>query len=67
MQPHYRDGFIEGIHYHKEKGQIMFTALFHMQRGKCCGNGCSSCPFEPRHKRNSDKVAEKFAYLEEKS
>jgi len=67
MQPHYRDGFIEGIHFENDKGLIKFTALFHIQRGKCCGNECRHCPFEPVHKRSSDQVAEKFAYLKEKS
>jgi hypothetical protein len=26
-----------------------------MRRGKCCGNGCLHCPYEPRHERGNTK------------
>lgn len=65
MQPHYRDGYIEDVHYYKEGGQFVFTALFHLQRGKCCGNGCRHCPYEPKYEKNNNIVEEKFASLKE--
>jgi 2-iminoacetate synthase ThiH len=67
MEPHYKDGFIEDIHLYREGGHVIFTALFHVQRGKCCGNECRHCPFYPKHKRGSDTVDEKFAHLKKSS
>ena len=67
MQPHYKDGYIQDIHFYKEGGQLVFTALFHIQRGKCCGNECRHCPYNPKHKRSNDQVDEKFAHLKEDS
>jgi 2-iminoacetate synthase ThiH len=31
--------------------RVVFTALFHIQRGQCCGNGCRHCPYDPKHKK----------------
>jgi Holliday junction resolvasome RuvABC DNA-binding subunit len=31
MQPHYKDGFIDGVHYYKEGNSVIFKELFHMQ------------------------------------
>lgn len=59
--------FIEGKHYYLEVGHVVFTALFHLQRGKCCGSECRHCPFYPKHKRGTDLVDEKFAHLKESS
>ena len=60
MQPHYRDGFIDGIHYYYEGNVFIFKELFHIQRGQCCGNGCRHCPFTPKHKKGSVVVSEEF-------
>ena len=50
--------FIEGIHYYTEDGRVVFTALYHLQRGRCCGSGCRHCPYEPKYqKNNKNKVA----------
>jgi len=43
--------FIEGIHYYMDGTRVVFTALFHIQRGSCCGNGCKHCPYDPKHKK----------------
>lgn len=32
--------------YFNEEGLMVLTAHFHLQRGRCCGNGCLHCPFE---------------------
>ena len=60
MQPHYRDGFIEGVHYYMDSGLLIFKELFHIQRGQCCGNGCRHCPFKNKHKKGSVVVSEEF-------
>ncbi len=36
----------EGTHYYlNEDGLIVLTAQYHLEKGYCCGNGCSHCPF----------------------
>jgi hypothetical protein len=45
---------IEGIHYIiNENGRVVFTALFLIQQGKCCGNGCINCPYFPKHTKGN--------------
>ena len=48
--------FIEGKHYYMEDGKIVFTALYHLQRGKCCGKKCRHCPFFPTGKKGATKI-----------
>ena len=31
--------------YYNEMGYIVFTAQYHLEKGKCCGNGCRHCPY----------------------
>jgi len=38
--------YVEGVHYYVEGERIIFTALFHIIRGQCCGNGCRHCPYD---------------------
>jgi hypothetical protein len=57
--------FIQGIHYYLEKDRVIFTALFHSQRGQCCGNGCRHCPYEPRHKKGTIFINKKILTKEE--
>lgn len=39
--------WIEGVdYYYNEKGYIVLTAKFHLDRGHCCGNGCKHCPYD---------------------
>ncbi len=36
----------EGIDfYYNEDGYMVFTEKYHLEKGFCCGNGCSHCPF----------------------
>lgn len=28
-----------------KSGFLVFTALKHLRRGKCCGSGCRHCPY----------------------
>jgi hypothetical protein len=61
-----RDSLIEHIHYHKEGDRVVFTTLFHIQRGQCCGSGCKNCPYLPKHlKGNLDLKPEfiKFKHM----
>jgi Family of unknown function (DUF5522) len=59
--------FIQGKHYYLEGERVIFTALFHSQRGQCCGNGCRHCPYNPKHKKGNKILAKEFGHLKEKS
>jgi hypothetical protein len=38
---------IEGVHYYvNEEGLVVMTALYLLERGYCCGNGCKHCPYD---------------------
>ena len=52
----YHKDFIEGMHYYLEKGKVVFTELFHKQRGYCCGSGCRHCPYDPKHTKGNKKL-----------
>lgn len=39
------EDFKDGTHYYMEGGNFVFTELYHVQRGYCCGNGCRHCPY----------------------
>jgi hypothetical protein len=41
--------FIEGVQYYLENGRVVFTTLFHLQRGSCCGSKCRHCPYDPEY------------------
>ncbi len=32
--------------YFNEKGLMVLTEKFHLERGYCCANGCFHCPFD---------------------
>jgi hypothetical protein len=49
--------YVEGIHYYMEGERIIFTSLFHIERGQCCGNGCKHCPYDPKHKKGNVVMA----------
>jgi len=36
-----------------EKGNTVFTSYYLRKRGKCCGNGCRNCPYNPKHVRGN--------------
>ncbi len=35
----------EGLDYYNEGGYRVFTELYHLKRGYCCGSGCRHCPY----------------------
>jgi hypothetical protein len=49
-------------YYLNEKGFIVFTQKYHLDRGYCCGMGCKHCPYNyqavPEPKR-SDLLAKR--------
>jgi len=42
--------------YYFENGLLVYTAVYHLKRGWCCGSGCRHCPYEPRHVEGGTKV-----------
>ena len=36
---------IEGVDYYWEDGLMVFTSIYHLKRGYCCGSGCRHCPY----------------------
>jgi hypothetical protein len=58
-EPNYKDtGLIVDIHYYTEEGRVIFTKLFHKQRGSCCGNNCRHCPYIKPSKRGNKILEE---------
>jgi hypothetical protein len=47
--------------YYNPDGYIVLTAEYLLERGYCCGNGCTNCPYEykmvpePRRSRLLDE------------
>ena len=38
---------IEGVQYYIDpNGNWVFTAVYHQERGYCCGEACKHCPFD---------------------
>jgi hypothetical protein len=56
----------EDIHYYTEGERVIFTALAHILRGSCCGNGCRHCPYTPKHTRGKTTLQEKHLATKEK-
>jgi hypothetical protein len=50
--------FVEGEDYYQEGDFIVFTSLYHLKRGYCCGSGCRHCPYDPRWTKGETRVAE---------
>ena len=43
--PTQKEAFVEGLHYYHENGFWVFTELYHLLRGHCCGSGCRHCVY----------------------
>lgn len=50
--------FIENKHYYLENGKVVFTNLFHLERGTCCGNKCRHCPYDPLWTKGTTDINE---------
>lgn len=33
-------------YYFNNDGMVVFTAEYLLERGYCCGNGCTNCPYD---------------------
>ena len=42
--------------YYDKNGNMVMTESYHIIRGRCCGNGCLHCPYEPKHQRGNTNV-----------
>jgi len=54
------DDLIENEDYYSDGPFMVFTSMYHLKRGYCCGSGCRHCPYEPRHVAGGTNVAEGF-------
>ena len=52
--------FENNVDYYIEGERVIFTALAHIKRGQCCGNGCRHCPYTPKHTKGKVVMAEKL-------
>lgn len=43
--PTQKHEFIEGVHFYKDGNMWVFTELYHLLKGSCCGNGCRHCAY----------------------
>jgi Family of unknown function (DUF5522) len=37
----------ENEDFYWEGPYMVFTALYHLRKGACCGSGCRHCPYDP--------------------
>lgn len=54
------DKFIKDIHYYMDDTRVVFTALYHIERGYCCGNKCINCAYNPKYQKNNKILAKEF-------
>ncbi|WP_072039037.1 cysteine-rich CWC family protein [Flavihumibacter solisilvae] len=40
---------IPGLHFYVENGGRVYTELYHIQRGSCCGKNCRHCAYGNTH------------------
>jgi len=61
---------IEGEDYYlNEKGLLVFTKKYLLERGYCCGSGCKHCPYEYEavsQPKRSDLMAKRNTTSDEK-
>lgn len=48
--------FVENVHFYLEDGKVVFTDLYHKERGSCCGKKCRHCPFVPKYEKGNKKL-----------
>ena len=58
--------FIKDVHYYMDGTRVVFTSLYHIERGECCGNKCKHCPYIPKHKKGSVEMAKEFIKFKDK-
>jgi hypothetical protein len=45
--------------YYNDKGLIVLSETFHINRGHCCGNRCMNCPYEPKYQKGNTYLVKK--------
>lgn len=48
---------VENEDFYWEGKFIVFTRVYHLKRGSCCGSGCRHCPYDPRWTSGSTAIA----------
>jgi len=61
------EGFDNSTHYYLENGKVVFTALYHLERGFCCGSNCRHCPYDPKFGKGVEKISEEFVNIKNQS
>ncbi|MGH9943221.1 MAG: DUF5522 domain-containing protein [Pyrinomonadaceae bacterium] len=51
------EALVEGEDYYWEGAAMVFTARFHLRRGRCCESGCRHCPYGFRRGEEADEEA----------
>lgn len=54
--------FEKNVHYYLDGDRVVFTEIYHLERGYCCGSakgGCRHCPYDPKGLKGNTKVKEK--------
>lgn len=46
----------EGRDYYIEKGRMVMTEQFHLDRGYCCGSGCRHCPYKTKQQKMKELI-----------
>ncbi len=50
-------------HFYMEDGLMVFTEVYHLEKGYCCNNSCRHCPYPKSSstspKKSSEKVPKK--------
>jgi len=47
---------VEGEDYYWEGAAMVFTACFHLRRGRCCESGCRHCPYDFQQQERVEHV-----------
>lgn len=58
--------FIEGKHYYIDGDRVVFTALYHLERGYCCNKNCRHCPYKQNKNQENMEIKIKPLYPEVK-
>ncbi len=53
---------VEGEDFYREGAFVVFTAAYHLRRGRCCESGCRHCPYgfakEGRESEHTESAAD---------
>ena len=53
------NALVEGEDFYREGAYVVFTARYHLRRGRCCESGCRHCPYRPEAEAADGKEKEK--------